>query len=113
MEKEDKLLSAAAYAIGIPALYIILGDKRKDPFTGFHGAQALFLWIALFVCWIGITIIVDFIWNIAYIHILGTVGSILKFGLWLYALYCGYKAYMGETFEIPYIGELARRTSGF
>jgi len=106
---ENKLLAAASYAIGIPALYIILTEKRNEKFLGYHGSQALFLWIGIIVAWILLRVLLDMIWSIVYIPFLSSLISLIGLALWGYALFCAYKAYTGEYFEIPYISELTKR----
>ena len=111
VKDEDKMLCAASYAIGVPALYIILTDKRKDKFAGFHGTQALFFWIAFIVIWVVMSVILNIIFNIVYLPFLNSLANLLLLFIWLYALYCGYRAYMGEMFSIPYISDLIKRES--
>jgi len=109
IKDEDKMLAAAAYAIGIFSLYIILTEKRKEKFTGFHGSQALFLWIAIVVIWIVMRVVLDVIWGIAYIPFLNSLARLMMLLMWIYALYCAYRSYMGEYFSIPYISDLVHK----
>ena len=111
VKDEDKMLCGASYALGVPALYIILTDKRKDKFTGFHGTQALFYWVAFIVIAIVMRVVLDFIFNIVYLPFLNSLVNLILLGLWLYALYSGYRAYMGEFFTIPYISDLIKKES--
>ncbi len=111
---EDRMLSGAAYAFPvIIAIYIILTEKRKEKFTGFHGSQALFLWIGIVIGWIVLRVLVDLIWSLIYIRFFGPLATLVGLGLWIYALYCGYRAYLGEYFSIPIIGDLAKGTGDF
>jgi len=112
IKDEDKILCAFSYAIGIPALYIMLTDKRKDKFTGYHGTQSLFLWIAYLVIWIVLWVLLGLILDIVYIPALEAAVKLVCLVMWVYALYCAYRAYMGETFSIPYITDFARKTGG-
>lgn len=109
VKDEDKMLAGAAYAIGIPSLYIILTDKRKDKFTGFHGAQALFMWIGIIVIMVALRVVLDVIFNLVYLSFLNSVVNLIGLLLWLYALYCGYRAYIGEYFKVPYVSELIEK----
>lgn len=111
VKDEDKMLCAASYALGVPSLYIILTDKRKDKFTGFHGTQALFFWIAFIIAWIVMRVILDVIFNIVYLPFLNSLVNLMLLIIWLYALYSGYRAYMGEFFTIPYISDLIKKES--
>jgi uncharacterized membrane protein len=107
---DDRILAGSAYAAGFPSLYIILSDKRKDPFVGYHGTQAMFLWIAILVAWIGMRIFLNFLDSIGiYFALLDSLSSILIFLLWIYALYSGFRAYNGDSFDIPYITEVTKK----
>lgn len=100
---------ALAYAIGIPSLYLVLSDKRKEKFTGYHGVQAMFLWIALIVIWTVIRTFEDLILNLIYIPFLDPLIVLLGSALWLYAIYLSIRAYRGEYFTIPYVSDLIKR----
>lgn len=107
---DDRILAGFAYAAFFPSLYIILSEKRKDAFVGYHGAQAMFLWIGILVVWIGIRVFLNFIDSIGiYFSLLDSLSSILIFLSWIYALYCGFKAYNGDYFDIPFITELTKK----
>ena len=109
--QEDRILSGAAYAVGIPSIYIIMTEKRKNGFVGMHGVQALFFWIAIMVLWIGMRVLLNFLDSVGvYFALLDALSSIAVFVLWVYALYCGFRAYMGETFDIPFISEIAHKS---
>jgi uncharacterized membrane protein len=110
MSGDDRVLAGFAYAVGFPAIYIILSEKRKDAFVGFHGAQAMFLWIAILVLWIGIRVFLNLLDSVGiYFAILDSLSSLAIFGMWVFSLYCGFKAYMGDYFDIPYITELTKK----
>ena len=107
---DDRILSGSAYAVGFTSLYIILSEKRRDPFTGYHGTQAMFLWMGIIVVWIGIRVLLNFLdsFGISFAF-LNWLGSLTIFLLWIYALYCGFRAYNGDYFDIPYITEISKK----
>jgi uncharacterized membrane protein len=107
---DDRILSGFAYAVGFPSLYIILSDKRRDTFTGYHGTQAMFLWVGIIVIWIGIRVFLNLLDSLGIsFAFLNSLGSIAIFLLWIYALYCGFRAYNGDYFDIPYVTEIAKK----
>lgn len=111
MNGDDRILAGFAYAVGFPSLYVILSEKRKDAYVGYHGAQALFLWIGILVAWIGLRVFLNFLDSIGlYLALLDSLSSLLIFSLWIYALYCGFRAYNGDYFDIPYITELTKKS---
>jgi uncharacterized membrane protein len=94
---DSKLWAALCYALPIlvPILVLVMEDKKKDKFILFHAYQALILGI---VVW-GINFILSFV-------VIGCITAV--FG-WLYMLYLGYRAYQGERFVLPTIGEYAEK----
>jgi len=108
IRNDDKILSALAYVFFIPALYLILTDYRKTRFNAFHGAQALFLWLFIFVVFLLIRFTLNLIWSVYYLPILDVLGNLIKLALWIYAFYCGVKALYGEKYEVPYLAPLAK-----
>ncbi len=110
MTNDDRILAGFAYAAGFPAIYIILSEKRKDAFVGYHGTQAMFMWIGILVAWIGVRVLLNFLDSVGiYFALLDSLSSIFIFALWIYALYCGFRAYNGDYFDIPYVTELAKK----
>ncbi|MFH1971091.1 MAG: DUF4870 domain-containing protein [Patescibacteria group bacterium] len=89
---------ALAYVLG-PITGVIFLILEKDPFVRFHAMQSIVVFVALFVLqWIlGLTII---------LLVLVPLVGILTFILWLM---CIYKAWMGEEWEVPVLGKLARQ----
>lgn len=85
---DDKLWSALAYVFSpvVPIILMLWEDKKNRPFIKAHNVQALILGI--------ITILTSAI----------CVGLLV----WLYQLYCAYKAYQGQMVEIPVITNLVK-----
>jgi uncharacterized membrane protein len=110
MSGDDRILAGFAYAVAFPSIYIILSEKRRDAFVGYHGAQAMFLWIGILVIWIGIRVFLNFLDSVGiYFMLLESLSSMLIFALWIYSLYCGFRAYNGDYFDIPFITELTKK----
>lgn len=110
MSGDDRILAGFAYAVAFPSIYIILSEKRKDAFVGYHGAQAMFMWIGILVVWIGIRVLLNFLDSVGiYFALLDSLSSMLVFGLWIYSLYCGFRAYNGDYFDVPFITEITKK----
>ena len=88
---DDKLWSALGYVFApiVGIIVLLMEDKKARPFIKFHAVQSIAASIAFFI--------------VAFVVSLVTLG----FGglcvplLWLVFLYWAYKAYQGETFDIP------------
>lgn len=85
---DDRLWAALAYVFSplVPIILMFMEDKKNRPFIKAHNAQALIL------------------------GILTVLTSAMCVGLliWLYQLFCAYKAYQGEYVEVPVITNLAK-----
>jgi len=88
---------ALAYVLG-PITGVIFLVIEKDPFVRFHAMQSIVVFVGLFALqWmLGITII---------LAVLVPLVGIVSFVLWLVLIY---KAWMGEEWEVPFVGKFAR-----
>jgi uncharacterized membrane protein len=102
----DRAVAAAAYLTPLPAAVILfLPAFRNHPFVRFHAWQSLFLWGIFFL----LTIIALFFSNVAAAVIFllfGILASLAMLFLWIVL---SVKAWQGERFELPLLGELAVR----
>ena len=90
--------AALSYVLG-PVTGIVFFVIEKDPFVKFHAMQSIVTFTILLVLpWVlTMTIILVF---------LVPLVSILTFALWLILIY---KAWMGESWEVPILGKLAKK----
>ncbi|HSO11169.1 MAG TPA: DUF4870 domain-containing protein [Anaerolineales bacterium] len=90
---DDKLWAALSYVfapiVGIIAL--LMEDKKARPFIKFHAVQSIAAGVAFWIVSIIITTVT-----------IG-IGGLCVPLLWLVFLYWAYKAYQGETVEIPVV----------
>jgi uncharacterized membrane protein len=89
---DDKLFAALAYALSplVPILLLFIEDHKDRPFIQAHNVQALIAGIALWIIIVPITV---------------GCGSIA----WFVMLYWAYRAYQGEIFKIPLIGDFVEK----
>lgn len=99
---KDKTLAALAYILWVPSLYIVLTDKRKKEFIGFHGGQALVLWTAIFLTFFALRFSVNLLWSFYYIPYLDLLEVLFASAAYGYAISCGYRSRQGEVFKIPH-----------
>ena len=100
------------YPIGLVALISVFIEK-DNKFVRFHAFQSLLFWAAASVLWIGMLILMFILAVIS--SILGTLfGFLLMFiGLGVLAgiIILAYKAFQGEMFKLPVIGDMAEKWS--
>ncbi|MGA7292669.1 MAG: DUF4870 domain-containing protein [Terriglobales bacterium] len=106
----DNVAGALAYVTIIPAIvFLVLEPFNKKRFVRFHAFQCLFFAAAWTILWIGLAIF-------GHIPFLGWASvllwpliSLAGFVIWLILLL---KAYQGQMFKLPVIGNLAEQQAG-
>ncbi len=110
-EKDSNLLAALGYPIGIIAIIMYL-TKKEDKFLRFHSLQAILFWVAWVVIWIGFSI-VSVILAVVTGGLLGICSGlfslVLIVAMGVGCLYPAWKAYQGEEYELPVIGEITKK----
>jgi uncharacterized membrane protein len=85
-------------------IFLVLAPYNRDRFVKFHAYQSIFLFAALFVASIVLGIVLP--WRLE-----GAMMGLLRLVFLAGTGYSMYKAYQGETFKLPLIGEWAERQS--
>lgn len=108
----DKLLGALAYVTIVPAIvFLFMEPYSKNRYVRFHAAQCLLTCGALLVAGVAFSFVIALL---AFIPFVGHLLSLLAwpvfftgcFLLWLVLLV---KAYLGEVFKLPIVGDWAER----
>jgi uncharacterized membrane protein len=92
----------------IPAIaFLVIEPYNKRRFIRFHSFQCIFLAVALFVLGIAMSIL----WHIPFLgwlvlFLLWPLISLAELILWLFLMY---KAYQGQMFKLPVIGDMAEK----
>ena len=96
---DDKLWALLAYIplVGwiIAIVALVMEDKKSRPFIRFHSVQALILAVIIGV--VASVLVALFFLGIC----TGIAGAI-------YMLYIGYKAYLGETVNVPFVTDFIK-----
>jgi len=98
------------YLLGIITGVLFLVLEKKDPFVRFHAAQSIGVTVVFLVLSVALSIVTMIL---GIIPVLGwLVGILLSLALALVGLVVWvllmYKAWQGEEWEFPFIGEKAR-----
>ena len=109
---EDNLFAAICYLVGvIVSLFVLFTEKKQNKFLAFHAWQSLILCIVAFVVLFGFGMVVTVLSVVT--GGLGGILGCLMFPLWgvfiLAFLFGAYKAYQGETYKMPIIGDFAAK----
>jgi len=98
-------------------VFLVLEPYRHDRFVRFHAFQSIFYSVAYLVVWIiysrllvlGLFSPYTFAFVIGLVSLIWILVSLAAFLFWLFLMF---KAYNGEKFSIPFIGEIAAKQAG-
>jgi uncharacterized membrane protein len=106
----DNVAGALAYVTIIPAIiFLVLEPFNRKRFIRFHSFQCLFFAVAWTALWIMLAIIghIPFLgWATIF---LWPLISLAGFVIWLILVL---KAYQGQMFKLPVIGDIAEQQAG-
>jgi uncharacterized membrane protein len=116
-KSDENIMGALAYLIGwLTGLIMYVMYKDKSKFVTFHGLQSIFLSIVEMVVFFVLFVI---IWVVGIVlamvtfgvgMIVAPIGMLLVLVLALaVTVFMMWKAYNGEKYKLPYIGDLAEK----
>jgi len=96
----QNMMGAVAYLLGFVTGIILLLVEKENKFVRFHAMQSTMVFGGLFV--VGMVL--------GYVPVVGLMLSFLigpvELILWVILMW---KAFSGETFKLPYVGEMAEK----
>jgi uncharacterized membrane protein len=99
-KSNENLMGAAAYLGAWITGIIFLLIEKDSKFVRFHAMQSLILFGGLSVLSVGLQLL----------PILGQIISFfLFFGGFIMWIVCMWKAFQGEMYKVPYVGEIAEK----
>lgn len=106
----DNVAGALAYVTIIPAIaFLILEPYNRKRFIRFHSFQSIFFAVA----WTALWVVLSFIVHIPFLGwataLLWPIIGLAGFVLWLVMVL---KAYQGQMFKLPVIGDMAEKQAG-
>ena len=110
-KNNDNIMAALAYVLTFisgAVIYLIEKDKPdKSHFVMFHAMQSIIFGVAVIIVWIPLTIILSII---SFLPVIGALITMLvQLGLFVLLLFLIYKAYSGEEYHLPVIGDYAEK----
>jgi uncharacterized membrane protein len=100
--KNDRTLAAASYLLGVPALWVVLTERKEKGFIYLHGEQAFYLWLRFFIAFFALRLLITLLWRIVYVPYLDLFETLLVVLMAGYAAYCGYRSFLGKMFDFPH-----------
>lgn len=101
---DEKLKGALAYLLGpISGIFLLLIEKTSS-YIRFHAFQSTLTFGALWIVYLALTTIPFIGWYSAFF--IAPFYFLGELGLWLFLMW---KAYNGEKYKLPYIGDFAEK----
>lgn len=94
------MAASLAYVLGLITGFVMLAIRGKDEFVRFHAVQSIGLSVIWIAGWLVLTVIPVLGW------VLMPFWGLLMFVLWLVSIV---KAYQGEKFKLPVLGEYIQK----
>ncbi len=94
----ENVMGAVAYLLGFITGIILLLTEKQNSFVRFHAMQSTVLFGAIFIINIALGFIPGLGWMV------GSLLSLATFVLWIV---CMWKAFQGEMFKLPVVGDFA------
>ncbi len=115
LSSDSNLMAAVSefFAIGVVIPLLLYLIKKEDRFVKFHSVQAMMLGVVCWVLFVGLSVL-----SIPLAAVSGGIGGLLSclsfpilavFGL--AALFAAWKAYQGEKYKLPVLGDFAEKYS--
>ena len=97
---DENVAGALAYFLGIVTGLIFFLVEKESRFVKFHAMQSILVWLVI----VGVSIVIGLIPIIGWLFDFLLIFA--SFFLWLFLMY---KAYKGEWFKLPVIGDIAEQ----
>jgi uncharacterized membrane protein len=111
---DANIAAALSYFFGLLSGALFFAIENDSRFVKFHAMQSMLVSVAAIVIYIAYTIVFMILWRLPFIGwiagIFGTLGwALLALGFLGVWLFCMFKAFQGERFKLPYLGEVAEK----
>jgi uncharacterized membrane protein len=108
---DANIAAALSYFFGLLSGAVFFAIETDSRFVKFHAMQSMLASVAAIVIWIVYMVLASIL---AYIPVLGWLVMLLLWaglalgmlGVWLFSMF---KAFQGERFKLPFIGEVAEK----
>jgi len=102
-----------AYLFSWVSGLIFLVVEKESRFVRFHAMQSVLLGAAAMLCVFGLSVITSMMAFISLTAavVFSSLGSLIALAFFAVTIFCMIKAYQGQQFRLPIIGDIAARTA--
>lgn len=105
------IAAALAYITPLGVLFLVIEPFNKDRLVRFHCMQSLLLFGGLMVGYVGLAILGGIFGLMGVGFFFAPLQSLIVLGFFVLAVFGAIKAFQGQKFHLPLVGELAARKS--
>lgn len=95
------LLAVLGFAI-VPLIFMLI--EKESRFVKFHSIQALALTVVIWICYVAGTVLM--------VILVGFLFYLLAFVVWVFMIIQTVKAFNGEYYKAPFIGNMCEKWAG-
>jgi uncharacterized membrane protein len=111
---DANIAAALSYFFGLISGAIFFAMETDSRFVKFHAMQSMLASVAAIVLWIVYMVVWTVLVRIPFLGLIpGIVGfhgwAVLALGLLALWLFCMFKAFQGDRFKLPFLGEVAEK----
>ena len=109
----DNVAGLLVYLIGILAIvFLLIEPYNKNKFIRFHCFQCIFYWCAVIAVNIGLMVLSIVLAMVNLGMIAGLLWMVLPLAYFVGLIVLMIKAYQGQMWRLPFIGDLAAKQAG-
>ena len=111
---DANIAAALSYFFGLISGAVFFAIENESRFVKFHALQSMMASVAVMVVYIAYTVVWMVLTRIPVLGwlagIFGFLGfAVLMLGFLALWVYCMYRAFLGERFKLPYLGDMAEQ----
>ena len=101
----DNVAATLCYVFILAIVFLLIEPYNRNKTVRFHAFQAIFLWVAMIVVYIGIGFLgIIFPWWLT-----STLSLFVNLGFFILWIFLLIKTYQGDKVSLPVIGEMAEK----
>ena len=103
----NNVAAAMGYIFPLAIVFLLIEPYKTDRYVRFHCFQSIFYWVGTFVLWICMAVAGIALSFVGIGVIIGVLSPLITIGIFVLWIFMMIKAYQGEMFHVPLVGDLA------
>lgn len=113
---EPKLAALLSYILGIVTGVVFYLIEKENKYVRFHALQSILFSVSYFVVWVALSILLAIlrvipVAGLVFVTLIGIAYAVLGLGWLVIWIILMVKAYSGEKYKLPVIGDIAEKNA--